>query len=344
MRPAKLLRSSFSPALPRVHPGRRGLVIALVLLASLLLSAGSVLGQSAPSVTGVEVTSDAGDDNTYFLGETITVTVTFSEAVNVTGTPQIKIDMDPADWGTKVVDYQGGSGTASLTFDHEVIEPNYSTQGIAVLANSLALNGGTIRSSSGVNAALTHTGLGHDPEHKVDWQQSPPALTVTGVDVTSAPSSGDTYALGETITVTVTFSEAVNVTGTPQLKIDMDPAAWGTKVVDYASGSGTASLTFDHEVVEPNYSSQGIAVLANSLALNGGTIRSASHQTNANLSHTGRDHDADHKVDWQQAPSEAGLRRRAARERGGDSGRQRHRGVLDHTGCRRPVHPDRDFA
>ncbi|MCY3923592.1 MAG: fibronectin type III domain-containing protein, partial [Chloroflexi bacterium] len=96
---------------------------------------------------------------------------------------------------------------------------------------------------------------------------------------------------------------AVNVTGTPQLKIDMDPADWGTKVVDYASGSGSANLAFDHEVVEPNLSRQGIAVLANSLALNGGTIRSATHQADADLSHIGRDHDADHKVDWQQASS-----------------------------------------
>ncbi|MCY3646450.1 MAG: fibronectin type III domain-containing protein [Chloroflexi bacterium] len=280
------------------------LIVALAASLALVPGRGAAANEGAPSVTGVEVTSDAGDDNTYFLGETITVTVTFSEAVNVTGTPQIKIDMDPAHWGTKVVDYQGGSGTASLTFNHEVIEPNYSTQGIAVLENSLALNGGTIRSSSGVNAVLTHTGLGHDAEHKVDWTQSPPALTVTGVKVSSAPSSGDTYALGETITVAVTFSEAVNVTGTPQIKIDMDPAAWGTKVVDYARGSGSASLTFDHEVVQPNYSSQGIAVLANSLQLNGGTIKSAVSQTNADLSHVGRGHDADHKVNWQQAPSQ----------------------------------------
>ena len=282
-------------------------VLLLAALAvSLVLAPGhrAAANEGAPTVTGVEVTSDAGDDNTYFLGETITVTVTFSEAVTVTGTPQIKIDMDPADWGTKVVDYQSGSGTASLTFDHEVIEPNYSTQGIAVLENSLALNGGTIRSAGGADATLTHTGRGHDPGHKVSWLLSPAAPSVTGVTVSSAPASGDTYALGEVITVTVAFSEAVNVTGTPQISIDMDPADWGTKVVDYASGSGTAGLTFDHTVVEPNYSSQGIAVLANSLALNGGTIRSASSQHDAGLSHTGRGHDADHKVDWQQAPSE----------------------------------------
>ncbi len=283
---------------------RRLPALFLVLLAALLalMPGPAALAQGAPSVTGVEVTSDAGDDDTYALGETITVTVTFSEAVDVTGTPQLKIDMDPAEWGTKVVDYASGSGTASLTFDHEVVEPNYSTQGIALLENSLALNGGTVRSStSGDNAALAHTGLEHDPEHKVNWQLSPGAPWVTEVEVTSDAGDDDTYLLGETITVTVTFSETVNVTGAPQLKIDMDPADWGTKVVDYESGSGTAALTFDHEVVEPNYSTQGIAVLENSLALNGGTIKSASSDTDATLTHTGLDHDPEHKVDWQRS-------------------------------------------
>ena len=36
----------------------------------------------APTVTGVEVTSDAGNDDTYALGETIAITVTFSEEVD----------------------------------------------------------------------------------------------------------------------------------------------------------------------------------------------------------------------------------------------------------------------
>ena len=252
-------------------------------------------------MAGVEVTSNAGDDDTYALGETITITVTFSEAVDVTGTPQLKIDMDPAEWGEKVVDYAGGSGTTAVTFDHEVVEPNYSSRGIAVLANSLALNGGTIRSaSSQTAAALAHDGLAHDSEHKVDWQRTRPAPSVTGVEVTSNAGDDDTYVLGETITVTVTFSEAVDVTGTPRLKIDMDPAEWGEKVLDYESGSGTAVLTFEHTVVQPNYSSVGIAVLADSLALNGGTISSASSRTAAALAHDGLAHDSGHKVDWQR--------------------------------------------
>ena len=130
-------------------------------------------GPPPPEATDVKVSSDAGADDTYGLGDTIRVTVTFSEAVEVTGAPRLKIDMDPADWGEKWAGYASGGGGGALTFAHVVVQPNLSTQGIAVLANTLELNGGTIRSAvTGVDAELAHPGLGHDPKHKVDWQQS----------------------------------------------------------------------------------------------------------------------------------------------------------------------------
>ena len=282
-------------------PGLAALLV--VALVALLLGPGAALGQSAPTVTDVAVTSNAGDDDTYILGDVIQITLTFSEAVDVTGSPRLKIDMDPADWGEKLAAYEGGSGTASLTFTHTVVEPNYSTQGIAVLENSLELNGGSIKSaSSDTDAELSHDGRGHDPSHKVDWRQSPPTTpTVTGVAVSSDAGDEDTYFLGDVIRITLIFSEPVNVTGVPQLKIDMDPAEWGEKWAGYHGGSGTASLTFTHTVVEPNISTQGIAVLENSLDLNGGAIKSTSSDTDADLSHDGRDHDAKHKVDWQRS-------------------------------------------
>ena len=155
------------------------------------------------------VTSNAGDDATYILGDVIRITLTFSEAVNVTGTPQLKIDMDPAEWGEKLAAYHSGSGTDSLTFAHTVVEPNYSTQGIAVLEDSLELNGGSIKSaSSDTEAELAHDGRDHDPEHKVDWRQSPPTTpTVSGVQITSDAGDDDTYLLGDVIRITLTFSE-----------------------------------------------------------------------------------------------------------------------------------------
>ena len=122
---------------------------------------------------------------------------------------------------------------------------------------------------------------------------------VTDVAVSSRPASGDTYALGETIRIQVTFSEGVAVTGSPRLNIDMDPAHWGTKWAPYESGSGTTELVFAHTVVEPNFSTQGIAVLEDTLELNGGTIASTTTEAGADLSHTGLEHDPSHKVDWQ---------------------------------------------
>ncbi len=353
------------------------------------------------TVTGVAVSSDAGDDDTYILDEVIEVTLTFSAAVEVSGTPRLKIDMDPAEWGEKWAGYEGGSGTTSLTFTHTVVEPNISTQGIAVLADSLELNGGSIKSAATqADAGLSHAGLDHDAEHQVDWRQSAPepanspatgAPTITGtarvgetltadtagisdddgldnasfsyqwlgddadisgatgsaytlasaeqgkavrvrvsftddaghgetltsaataavaaaaappevtaVAVTSDAGDDDTYVLDEVIQITLTFSEAVDVIGTPQLAIDMDPAEWGEKQAGYQNGSGTASLTFTHTVVEPNISTQGIAVLADTLELNSGSIKSAATQTAADLSHAGLAHDPNHLVDWRQ--------------------------------------------
>ena len=287
----------------------------------------------AVSVTGVSVVSDPGADKTYGIGDTISVQVTFSQLVvdvdTSEGTPRLKIDMDPADWGEKWASYASGSGTASLIFTHTVVEPNISTQGIAVLANTLELNGGTIR-SDGDDAGLSHTGLAHNPDHKVDWQASSDSgggedgasggsgpeeeqvspASVSGVAVSSSPQADATYALGETIRITLSFTELqvdVDTTGgTPRLKIDMDPAEWGEKWASYESGSGTHSLTFTHTVVEPNFSTQGIALLANTLELNGGDIESTATDTDADLSHDGLAHDAGHKVDWRLSDESPG--------------------------------------
>ena len=210
--------------------------------------------------------------------------------------------MDPAVAGGRDrpwAAYARGSGTTELIFAFEVQPPYNSTGGVAVVANSLVNRGDWIRSTAtGVFAAVAHPGLDHDPGHKVNSWVSSAAPTVAAVAVTSRPASGDTYLLGETIRVQVTFSEAVDVSGAPRLKIDMDPAYWGQKWATYEGGSGTTTLTFTHTVVEPNYSTQGIAILANTLALNGGDIESAATDTDADLSHDGLGHDPGHKVNW----------------------------------------------
>ena len=52
-----------------------------------------------PTVSSVAITSDAGDDDTYGVGDAIQVTVTFSKSVTVTAgdsatsTPQLELDV-----------------------------------------------------------------------------------------------------------------------------------------------------------------------------------------------------------------------------------------------------------
>ena len=190
---------------------------------------------AAPAVTGVEVVSEADEDDTYGLGEAIRIRLTFSEAVDVTGAPRLKIDMDPAHWGEKWVAYQSGGGTDSLTFSHTVVEPNISTKGIAVLANTLQANGGAIRSAeTQADAELAHVGLGHDPAHKVDWQKSAPAAELPSVSVSDARA-----AEGEAVEFTVSLSETSDEQVTVDYATSDGTAESGT---DFTAASGT--LTF----------------------------------------------------------------------------------------------------
>ncbi|MDE0204246.1 MAG: hypothetical protein OXK73_17645, partial [Rhodospirillaceae bacterium] len=284
-------------------------------------------GGGTPTVSGVTIASDPGADDTYGDEDEIRIRVTFSEPVDVDtsgGKPRLKIRMDP-NYGDKWADYKSGSGTTMLEFAYTVENPNISTQGIKVVANSLELNGGTIGAAGGGSgAALAHVERPHNPAHKVDWRVASDTdggsgdggntevsgsgggtPTVSGVAIASDPGADDTYGLGDTIRVRVAFSEAVAVTGSPRLTIDMSPENWGTKHASYASGTGTAALVFAYTVAEPNYSPHGIKVVANSLSANGGTIASASSGTAADLAHDVRGHDPGHKVDWRPSISVA---------------------------------------
>ena len=115
------------------------------------------------TVSTVAVTSDPGEDGGYAIGDTIEVGLTFSEAVIVTGTPQITLDVGRQ---ARTANYSTGSGTVQLKFTYTVAAGDEDTYGIAVVANSLALNGGTIRVGA-TDATLAHAALQAD-DHKVD--------------------------------------------------------------------------------------------------------------------------------------------------------------------------------
>ena len=70
------------------------------------------------------------------------------------------------------------------------------------------------------------------------------AFAQTVIDVSSSKANGS-YKAGESIPITIAFSEAVNVTGTPQITLETG----GTDaVVNYSSGTGSNTLFFNYTI------------------------------------------------------------------------------------------------
>ncbi|MYE13244.1 MAG: hypothetical protein F4X99_16650, partial [Gammaproteobacteria bacterium] len=240
-----------------------------------------------PAVTDIQISStpshDENDDDTpetYGRGANIRVQVTFDKAVNVVttdGTPRLKIDFSSEAWGEQWVPYETGTGTKVLTFAYEVVTPNRSTEGVAVLQNTLELNGGTIKDAADatIDASLAHTGLPHNTAHLVESSLEPDetapsfasatvngkALAVTfgeALDPASAPA-GSAFEVtgGRTGTGTATLSEA-----TATVELDAAVPAGETVTVSYThpgtgnsplrDGSGNEVATFSGGMVTNN--------------------------------------------------------------------------------------------
>jgi hypothetical protein len=79
--------------------------------------------------------------------------VTLSEAVTVTGSPRLAVDVGGA---TRYATFTSGSGTNTLTFTYTTQAGDVDLDGIAVSA-PIDLNGGTIKDGAGNDASLTFT-------------------------------------------------------------------------------------------------------------------------------------------------------------------------------------------
>ena len=419
-RPARSAGAGAFPARPR-HAFLRSrfalsLAVSVLVAGLLLLGAAAAAAQTAPTVTGIALTSDpnddgrTGDDATYaYYGSTLVqpddveVTVTFSAAVDITGTPQLELDFD----GTaKAAACATGTNTTTMVCSYTVAENDSAPNGIAIAANKLT--GGTITAtgSTTVNAVLTHSAVAIDSGHKVDGIR--PTLVTTGTDapktstdgtqviltfsenlgsvdlgdfaldvdsninqqigatatfsgrtvtvtlgttftidygqtvemtliaggaadmagninssirgqavtnkvpqppaaidaveITSDPGMDKIYAPGDDIEVTVTFDQAVNVSGTPQILLRL--GAGGSRWAEYSSGTGTTALVFSYTVEATDESSiDGIGVgqlgaATDDVDLNGGTITVVASGENASLAHDPLVSDSGHLVNW----------------------------------------------
>ena len=119
--------------------------------ASAAFTAGTVttVQHTAPTVSSITATTDDGTDSLN-AGHVVTVTVTASEAVIVTGTPALQLN------DNEVATYTKGSGTSALTFSYTV-QPGDDAADLQVTGLNLP-NGATIKDGTGLSLSNAVTG------------------------------------------------------------------------------------------------------------------------------------------------------------------------------------------
>ncbi|WP_141655380.1 Ig-like domain-containing protein, partial [Roseivirga seohaensis] len=214
-----------------------------------------VIDGIAPVITSVSSTKA---DGSYGLGESIAITVTFDEAVTVTGTPQLELETGAVD---RKVDYSSGTGTNTLTFNYTVQMGDESADLDYKATNALTLNGGTIKDAAGNDATLTLAAPGAANSlgnNKALVVEAFPTVTLSVSNTTIAEAAGTS-----TITATLSAVSSQDVTVT-------------------LAYSGTATSGIDYN----NTASTSITVPAGNLSANAAVGITASQDVNPETNET----------------------------------------------------------
>ena len=204
------------------------------------------LSVAAPSPDGAPTLSEAGTDGLWTPGETVEVTVTFTEPVTVgtaVGVPSIGLQLGGSELRSAA--YLRGSGTSALVFAYTLTEADGSHSSMLVPANSLALNGGTIRSREHrEDASLIHDAavIGLPPQQGQQQQTS-------NTEATGGPGIDGSPVVGQTLTATTSgIADEDGMTGAvfAYQWIRQDLATALAEEIDGATGS-TYTVTSEDE-------------------------------------------------------------------------------------------------
>ena len=225
-----------------------------------------------PRVTAASVTSTPARGGVYRAGETVSVSLTYDRPVVVEATPSISLEI--GDHHAEAT-YRSGSGTNTIEFGYDVQAHDHDVDGFALPAGvGQGFHDGRIYSTGReIELDATYTGFSDQGDHRIAGQ-----VYVTGISIGSDPGDDDTYEPGDAIRVLVTFDDAVTVTGTPQLSLDLGRSTVAANFEgihnpgDDASASTGMVLAFTYTVQDGVEDTDGITAVANSLNLHGGSI------------------------------------------------------------------------
>ena len=191
---------------------------------------------TAPTVSSVAITSDTGDDEVYLdddgvygIGDKIEVTVTFSEDVTVTASPQLELTVGSSGKNAAYM----STTDSKVVFSYAVAVGDSDTDGISIAADKLSLNGGTVKDAAENAADLSHSAVSALAGHKVDGIR--PTITSAYL-IGSSSNQDDVHTIDEYLPAGVRFSENVYVGGYPgpQMRLNFEGT---TKSADFGWAS-----------------------------------------------------------------------------------------------------------
>ena len=137
------------------------------------------IARGAPAVTAVAISSTPSAGDTYGIGETIEVSLTFDLPVVVSGRPWISLDIGSgtdddvaldADGSARRADYVSGSGGAVLVF-HYTVQLGDIDSGVVEIREGTGItlaDGGRLQSANNFDAVLSLPRFSAQPAHKVN--------------------------------------------------------------------------------------------------------------------------------------------------------------------------------
>ena len=210
----------------------------------------------APHVEGVSFVGTpramSGANRTYGLGEWIEVGLRFDRPVQVNttlGRPSTFLEVGSRRNATAA--YRRGSGTSELVFGYRVQRADRDTNGVALVANSLRLSGGSIIAvSNAAPAVLTHAGLAGGSDRAVDGSIVPEGVGVCDRSPAVAAAIVAKLASRE-VCSDVTEADLPTVTGRLDVSAQVDAHGRMTalRTGDFAGLTGVTALDLDNHAI-----------------------------------------------------------------------------------------------
>ena len=203
-----------------------------------------------PTVSSIAlVAKDEKSGQSYAVlnaGDTVDVAVTFSEAVTITGSPTVTLNVGGVNRTATFDSSIDGTTSSKKFFRYTVVASDADANGISIDANALTLNGGSITDPAGNAATITYALVADNSTYSIDNT----APTFSSGATATATAIAENTAAGQLV-YTATASDTGSATISYSLKAGTgDVAAFS---INSSTGAVTLTGSPDFEA-KPSYS------------------------------------------------------------------------------------------